>query len=782
MSKARYTVSVKRLVEFVLKTGDLAGGRGRSFTANRAIEGTRGHQKLQRSQGANYEPEVPVKHMIERVGMTLEINGRIDGVLRTEGGVLIEEIKTTFARSIEEPAVLHLAQAKVYAAIFAAQNSLQEIGIQISYFHLDNDQVTPFRQTFAAGDLADFFTKLCAEYFAWIEALHQWRILRDTSIQELDFPFAKYRAGQRELAVAVYRTLAKGETLFAQAPTGIGKTVSVLFPALKRLPESRVEKIFYLTAKTIGRTVVEETVKSLQKNGLRLRALTLTARDKICFGRDGDACDVQTCSFAIGYYDRRKAAIAELCAGERMTREEVEGVARKHQVCPFALMLDSAEWVDLIICDFNYAFDPSAMLRDFFGEDGFPNYLLIDEAHNLPERAREMFSGELGSLQLTLARDELGSDHSCGKALKKCLRSFQKIGEALEFENGVVASAEPPGQIALPLRAFLEEAEAELAREGSLTESEALRTIYFEVLRFVRVLDGFDGSFQTIYRQEPTGVRIKLYCIDPAPSLLPVLQESAGTVFFSATLSPIDYYRTLLADKFGAESLELGSPFPPENLPVFIEDRIATHFKGRNATYAAVANAIAAVTGARRGNYLIFFPSYKYLESVLQLFQSLSPETGIIVQRSGMNESERDQFLANFEIENNRTLAGFAVMGGIFGEGIDLVGDRLAGAVVVGVGLPQISVERDLIARYFTALGKNGFNYGYVFPGMNRVLQAVGRVIRSETDRGVALLIDERFSRWPYRELLPKWWDLKSLAGRPAVREFIEAFWNASSS
>jgi DNA excision repair protein ERCC-2 len=778
MSEARYTVSVKRLVEFVLRTGDLAGGRGRSFTANRAAEGTRGHQKVQRSQGTDYEPEVPVKHLIEGADLTLEIKGRIDGVLRRDRGVLIEEIKTTYARSIEEPAALHLAQAKVYGAIFAAQNSLPEIGIQISYFHLDSDEVTPFRQIFSAVDLEAFFAKLCAEYFDWIEKLHHWRILRNASIQNLDFPFLKYRQGQRELAVAVYRTLASGKTLFAQAPTGIGKTVSVLFPALKRLPEGGAEKIFYLTAKTIGRTVVEGTVRSLQNNGLRLRALTLTARDKICFAPEGGACDVQTCPFAIGYYDRRKAAIAELCAGERMTREEVEGVARKHRVCPFELMLDSAEWVDLIICDFNYAFDPSAMLRDFFGEDGTSNYLLIDEAHNLPERAREMFSAELGSLQLATARDELGSDYSCSTALKKCVKSFQRIGEALEFEKGIAASAEPPGQVALPLRAFLETAEAELASEDSSGESDTLRTIYFEALRFIRVLDNFDVSFQTIYRQEPGGVQIKLFCVDPAPSLLPVLQESAGTIFFSATLAPLDYYRTLLANKLAAESLELGSPFPRENLPVFIEDRIATHFKGRAGTYAAVAESIVSLTSARRGNYLIFFPSYRYLESVLAVFQSIAPGTEVIAQRSGMNESERAQFVANFDTENHRTLAGFAVMGGIFGEGIDLVGDRLAGAVVVGVGLPQISMERDLIARYFSALGKNGFNYGYVFPGMNRVLQAVGRVIRTETDRGVALLIDERFSKWPYRELLPKWWDLKLLASALPVRELIQAFWD----
>jgi len=744
--------------------GDLVSGRGRSFTANRAAEGTRGHQTVQRSRGPDYESEVPVKHLIEDTNLELEIKGRIDGLFRREGTVLIEEIKTTYASSVDEPDSLHLAQAKVYGAIFAAQNSLKEIAIQVSYFHLETGDVTPFRQLFSAEELKVFFEKVCADYFRWIEALHYWRRTRDASIESAVFPFATYRKGQRELAVAVYRTLSNGKILFAQAPTGIGKTVSVLFPAIKCLPAGDAERIFYLTAKTIGRAVVEDALAHLAEAGLRLRSLTITARDKICFAPPGGSCDVATCPYALGYYDRSKAAIAELCQYGQLTRERVELVARKHQVCPFALTLDTAEWVDLIVCDFNYAFDPGAMLREFFGEDGTPNFLLIDEAHNLPDRAREMFSAELSSFQLADAMDSLGAGHACKASLKKCLKTFENLTGLLEFQGDAFASSSPPEKVALPLRAFLEKAEGELAAGGNDPKSETLRDIYFEALRFVRVFEGFDGSFQTVYRRDGTGMRVKLFCVDPAPSLLPVLEASKGTVFFSATLAPLDYYRTLLASKLPSESLELGSPFPSENLPVFIEDRIATNYKARAGTYRAVADSILQLVRARPGNYLIFFPSYQYLEAVLTVVRSEAPELAVIGQRAGMPESERAQFIASFDSENAETLAGFAVMGGIFGEGIDLVGDRLVGVVIVGVGLPQISIERDLISNHFAALGRNGFNYGYVFPGMNRVLQAVGRVIRSETDRGVGLLIDERFSRWPYRELLPKWWNVKSVS------------------
>ncbi len=764
MKKARFTVSVRRLVEFILRRGDLASGRGRLFTANRAAEGTRGHQQVQRSRGADYESEVPVKHRIEGANLELEIKGRIDGLFRRDGTVMIEEIKTTHTSTVDEPEALHLAQAKAYGAIFALQNSLKEIEIQVSYFHLNTGEITPFRKLFSAEELKIFFENVCSDYFAWVEDLHHWRQTRDASIKAAEFPFATYRKGQREFAVAVYRTLLNGRILFAQAPTGIGKTISVLFPALKCLPAGNAEHLFYLTAKTIGRGVVEDALAHLAKAGVQLRSLTLTARDKICFAPTGGTCDVATCPFALGYYDRSKAAIAELCQFQVLTRERIESIARKHQVCPFALSLDTAEWVDLIVCDFNYAFDPGAMLREFFGKEGTSNFLLIDEAHNLPERAREMFSAELSSFQFENAIDALGTGHACKTSLRKCRKTFENLAEVLEFQEDVCTSGTPPEKVVIPLRAFLEKAEEELATDTPGAPSDALREIYFETLRFARVFEGFDASFQTIYRREGSGMRVKLFCVDPAPSLRPVLESSRGTVFFSATLAPLDYYRTLLANPLPSEALELGSPFPSENLSVWVEDRIATNYKARAQTYHAVAASILQQVRTRGGNYLIFFPSYQYLADVLAVVRSDAPELAVIEQSAGMSESERTQFLARFDSENGTTVAGFAVMGGIFGEGIDLVGERLGGVVIVGVGLPQISIERDLIANYFAALGRNGFNYGYVFPGMNRVLQAVGRVIRSETDRGVALLIDERFSRWPYRELLPKWWNVKMVS------------------
>ena len=571
--------------------------------------------------------------------------------------------------------------------------------------------------------------------------------------------------------MSAYRVIANGGRLFLAAPTGIGKTMSVLFPAVKALGEGKLERIFYLTARTVGRAIAEKALVDLRQTGLKLRAVTLTAKEKVCV-RAGHPCDPLTCPLALGYYDRVKPAMREVLEREEITRAVLEEVGQKHQVCPFELSLDVSVWADAIICDYNYVFDPQVYLRRHFAEDGGAYGFLVDEAHNLVDRAREMFSADLDGREiLDIKRAVKQAAPRCSKALTQLHTAMRKLGSATKphedsfeasdpaselnlfpvktapirsEEDGVNASPEFPDSLIEPLETALDAAENWLVKNQPAEFREALLALYFRLNSFRRTAELYDEHFVTIIESDPA-IKVRLFCLDPSLLLRKALARGKAAIFFSATLTPMDYYRTLLGGALEDPVLQLSSPFPSQNLAVLIQDRIQTHFKGRAESLGAVVEAIGTLVQGRRGNYLVYFPSYQYLNDTLQEFQIRFPPISVLVQRPGMNESERDAFLAAFSVEHGETLVGFAVLGGIFGEGIDLVGERLIGAVIVGVGLPQLCVERNLIRDYFQQQNAAGFDYAYTFPGMNRVLQAIGRVIRSETDHGVALLIDARF-------------------------------------
>ncbi len=782
MAKSSLSVSVRDLVEFVLRSGNLAGS-GNFVGPTRALEGTRAHQRIQKSRPKEYETEVTVSHQIETPEFVLTIKGRIDGLFRTPETVLIEEIKTTLGPREEGVDPLHWAQAKMYAAILLQQDPREAIGVQLTYVDLQSSQLTEHRQTFTAAELRSFFDEVTASYLEWVRRYRQWSQLRDESIRALAFPFPQYRHGQRELAVAVYRALAREGRLFAEAPTGIGKTISVLFPALKAMSEGRFSKLFYLTAKTIGRTVVEKALADMRQTGLHLRAVTLTAKEKICFN-DGRPCEVQNCPFAIGYYDRVKEAIKAALHREALTRTVIEEVAREHQVCPFELSLDLSLWSDAIVCDYNYVFDPKVYLKRYFAEEVGEYAFLIDEAHNLVDRAREMFSADLNKSEVIevnrLVRRDLPS---CSKALGKVNKQFLgwkklSLGEASLAETPQVVSTEIPEDFIASLRLFLKEAEAWLVQNRPAIFREHLLALYFRVMGFVRTAELYDERYVTIIEADTDQPRVRLFCLDPSFLIQKALRRGQSAIFFSATLAPMDYFRDILGGVEGDATMRLASPFPAENLTVLIEDTIATNFRERDLTYDEVARSIAAVVRPRQGNYLVYFPSYKYLNQVLERFRVLHPEIPTLPQTPGMSEEDRERFLAAFHGESQQTVAGFAVMGGVFGEGIDLIGDRLIGAVIVGVGLPQISLERDLIRRYFQKKKGSGFEYAYAFPGMNRVLQAAGRVIRSENDRGVVLLIDSRFGQTRYHDLFPSWWNPVATRNAESISQVIRRFWN----
>lgn len=816
--KREFSVSVRELVEFALRSGDLGGER--DFVGpGRARAGIRGHQKLQNSRPAGYEKEVPVAQEIEGDEFTLKVQGRLDGLIPGEP-VLLEEIKTVQGRwdGLADP--LHWAQLRCYGHIYAGQHGLQTISLQLTYLNLDTGQVTEFSELATPASLQAFFEAAVRVYLEWVRERYRWCLRRDESIRELAFPFPNYRPGQRELAVAAYRALVRGERLFLEAPTGIGKTISVLFPALKAMGEGRFERLFYLTARTVGRSVAEKALADLRRGGLQLRTLTLTAREKICV-RDGHPCDPQTCPFALGYYDRNKAAMREALRQPELTRAALETVALKHQVCPFELGLDVSVWVDAIICDYNYVFDPKVYLRRHFGESNNACAFLVDEAHNLVDRGRDMFSAELDSRQIRETKGALK------KALPRCGRALTRLNSALrqlasedetDFEppdeqragelglfgfaapsavrrsagdsapasqNGNVRAAgamrELPAELLDKVDDALKEAESWLARNEAAEFREPLLECYFRLFSFRRTAELYDERYMTIAEPLPSGVRVRLFCLDPSFLLAQALERAAAAVFFSATLTPLQYYRELLGGKPSDPLLQLPSPFPPEHLAVLVEHRLRTDFKTRASTLGEVVEAVAAAVAGRRGNYLVYLPSYQYLNSVYAEFEKRHSPARTLIQRPGMTEAERDAFLAAFSVDHREALVGFAVMGGIFGEGIDLAGDRLLGVIIVGVGLPQLCLERDLIRDYFQAKLGSGFDYAYTFPGVNRVLQAVGRVIRSETDRGVALLIDARFAEHRYRRLFPRWWRAFGIAGTRAIRQRVAEFWNATA-
>jgi DNA excision repair protein ERCC-2 len=775
-------VSVRELVEFVFRSGDLSAP---FVSAARAVAGTRAHQLVQSSRPEDYESEVAVGIVHEGEPLSLEINGRVDGLVRRGDELLIEEIKST-SRAPDpgrEDNPVHWAQVKIYGYILGVQNQLEVVQIQLTYVQLGSGALLEDRRNFSIEELSGFFHLVVARYLRWASAYHSWCQERDQSVAALRFPFPEMRAGQQELQTTVGETIDAGATLYAQAPTGIGKTISVLFPATKALGRRCIEKIFFLTAKTSGRMAAEKAFEDLRAVGLKIKSLTLTARDRVCFNaRDGLPCDRDTCEFAIGYYDRLNDALEDLFQRDALTRPVVEEVARRHRVCPFELSLDISEHCDSIICDYNYVFDPRVYLKRYFAEGTGGGYaFLVDEAHNLVDRAREMYSAELHKADVLRTTKALGDGHSTLtrilENLNRYLLAQQKRCET-EGDGESLLERELPTELLPLLQRFLEEAEPVLSARQASEATDLLRDLYFAAFGFLRVAELFDEHYITYAEKSSRDLRLRLFCLDPSDQIRQALKRGAATTFFSATLTPIEYYRDLLGGALGDFNLALPSPFPTRNLRVVLADHVDTTYRQRHLYYDEVAASIAAASQSKVGNYIAYFPSYKYLEQVHARFLALNPEVFTVCQHSRMSEAQKEDFLTLFGADNERTVIGFAVMGGIFGEGIDLVGERLVGAIVVGVGLPQICLERNLIRSYYDEKGTSGFSYAYAFPGMNRVLQAAGRVIRSAQDRGIIVLIDSRFAQSSYLELLPAHWsDLHRVDSAAHIRQAVAAFW-----
>ena len=780
--------SVRNLVEFVLRSGDLSSAFAGS---SRMVDGSRIHRKIQQSQGSEYKPEVSLAIVVQRPDVTLEISGRADGVITAtaEAGreqVTIDEIKSVTVEldTIEEDYnLLHWAQAKCYAYIYAAQYDLTAIGVQITYCQVTTLEIKSFKQIYSVEELADFFDSLITQYAMWARRLGDWAEVRNASAQLLQFPFSAFRHGQRQLAVAVYKTLSMGLKLFAQAPTGTGKTMATIFPAVKALGQGHVEKLFFLTAKTVTRQLAEEAFDRLRQIGLRCKTLTLTAKDKTCFMPEA-ACTPEECPYAEGYYDRITLALNDCWQQEAFTREVVEQIARKHQVCPFELSLDLALWADAVICDYNYVFDPRVYLKRFFNENDGQYCFLVDEAHNLVDRARDMFSAEITKQSFLAIKKSVNQElPQLGKAAGKINTFLLKTGK-LCVETSAVGQADyfvreqPLTDIISLLRKFMDLAEKWLAKNQPADFREELLELYFNVNAFLRTFEMYDERYVTYAEKIDKDVKLKLFCVDPSELLRQAVKRGRAAIFFSATLTPLNYFTEILGGEAEDGKITVPSPFDHSNLGLLVADTVSTTYKTREKTYGIVVDSITAAIEARAGNYLVFFPSYRYMEEVYRRFSLKNPLIRVILQMGEMKEEERTEFLRQFSGDNADTLVGFAVLGGVFGEGIDLTGERLVGAVIVGVGLPQVCLEREIIRQWFDRNNRPGFEYAYVYPGMNKVLQAAGRVIRTEQDRGLVLLIDDRFSQPRYRRLFPpEWQGAVSTKNVSKIADRVKRFW-----
>ena len=794
-------ISVRNLVEFILRHGDIDNRTG-GADKDAMQQGSRIHRKIQRQMGAEYRAEVALKYEVPCEDFVLSVEGRADGIIELPKRVVVDEIKGVFKdlKRLEEPQLLHLAQAKCYAYIYAEQKDLDEIGVQMTYCNLDTEEIKRFQQLYTKEELKIWFKELVSEYEKWARYQMEWRKKRNASIKSIEFPF-DYREGQRNLVASVYRTILRKKKLFIQAPTGVGKTMATVFPAVKAVGEELGEKIFYLTAKTITRTVASQAFEILREQNLRMKEITLTAKEKICFC-DEVVCNPDACPYAKGHFDRVNDAVYELITTtDHMSREILEAQAEKWKVCPFEMALDVSQWVDVVICDYNYVFDPNAHLKRFFGDGVKGEYLfLIDEAHNLVERGRTMYSTSICKKDfLKIKRLVKIGEPKLESSLESCnklLLALKRECDGCQILNSVSHIYVKLLTLMTELEEYLEDCKDEEVRKEVLE-------FYFQIRNFLYIHERLDENY-LIYSEldEAGNFYIHLFCVNPAACLQEYMDKGNSTILFSATFLPINYYKRLLSTAKDDYAIYAESPFEQKKRLLLLGNDVSTKYTRRGPEmYQKYASYIRKITMAKSGNYIAFFPSYRFMEDVYEEFcnqsdvqekESMSNgwtktdttggyvtgEIEVLVQSQYMTEQEREEFLERFEIVKDHSLIGFCVMGGIFSEGIDLTEDKLIGAMIIGTGLPQVCLERELLKYYFDNQGLNGFDYAYLYPGMNKVLQSAGRVIRTDQDRGVIVLLDDRFMERQCQNVFPREWEDYKVCNSEEIRGELKRFWS----
>ncbi|KRP89978.1 ATP-dependent DNA helicase [Pseudomonas lactis] len=749
-----YSVAVRALCEFTAKVGDL----DLRFTPSpSAQEGIVGHRTVASRRNAHYQNEVALEGEYQQ----LKVRGRADGY--DPDSNRLEEVKTYRGDLAAQPAnhrQLHWAQVKVYGWLMCQKLGLSEIDLALVYFDIVGEGETVLNQRFDAPDLEQFFKQQCALFLDWARQEMQHRAARNAGAQSLAFPHADFRTGQRTLAESVYKAVCTGRCLMAQAPTGIGKTIGTIFPQLKALAPQQLDKVFFLTAKTPGRKLALDAAQVLYDSSpdLPLRVLELVARDKACEHLD-KACHGDSCPLAKGFYDRLPAARQAASQVRLLDQRSLRNVALAHQVCPYYLSQEMARWSDLIVADYNYYFDFGAMLFGLAQLNQWQVSVLVDEAHNLVERARSMYSASLDQYSLKTVRD------SAPEALKKPLQRLNREWNALHKDQlaPYQAYAAKPDKL-LQALSLCTSAMGDYFNDHPDALTGDLQAFYFDALQWAKVAELFNEHFifditKRSFTAKRSSSTLCLRNVVPAEFIRPRLTAARSSVLFSATLSPRHYYADLLGLPADTAWVDVESPFKAEQLQVSIVERISTRFVHRQASLEPIVALIAQQFAAQPGNYLAFFSSFDYLQQVAQLLAERHPQIALWLQSRGMAEAERQAFLDQFTPHSQGI--GFAVLGGAFGEGIDLPGARLIGTFIATLGLPQLNPVNEQMKLRMGAIFGAGYDYTYLYPGIQKVVQAAGRVIRSQQDRGVVMLIDDRFGEQRVRQLLPKWWTLK---------------------
>lgn len=754
-------ISVRNLIEFVKRSGDIDR---RFFSNKRAVEGIRAHQKVQREYSKDFLTEVFLRTTEEIEDIIFTVEGRADGI-EVSDEVTVDEIKST-TRDLEElkkeENIMHWAQAKCYAYIYAKDHELDEINVMLTYFQLETEETLNIKKTFSFGELRDFFMGTLMEYLEFSKRIVDWKDTRDQSIKKLKFPFKNFRKGQRELSVAVYNTIDEENKLFVEAPTGIGKSISTIFPTIKAMGEDKIDKAFYLVARSTGKNAAKDALERLLNRKLKLKITIVTAKEKICLN-DKVSCNPKDCPYAKGHFDRVNDAIIDIFDScDDFSRENIEKFARLHMVCPFEYQLDLLDFSDFIVCDYNYIFDPTVYLKRFFENSMLRFALLIDESHNLLERGREMYSAEVFIGDLEKLLDLLPKKRKAArKHLSNALEEFKKLGQKTfySYDEFLAFNGEVEKTV-FSMNDFL-------TKDKEVEDYEDALDIYFKLFKYIKILEYYNKDFVSIKGED----FVKIKSLDIAPIFENILRTPRSSVFFSATLSPIKYYGKLLGAGEGTNYYKIKSPFNPENLLVLRNNKISTVYRDREDSIDEIIDNLKNFSNDD-GNYLFFFPSYSFMESVYERYLDIDQEA--VKQDRDMTEGDREKFLNQFTFSSSTK--AFAVMGGVFSEGIDLIGERLRGVAIITVGLPGLSYERNILKSHFQKKYNRGYEYAYIYPGMIKVVQSAGRVIRTEDDRGKILLMDKRFSLEPYKFLLPSHWKIYDFMDSAEINEILKNF------
>ena len=791
-------ISVRNLVEFILRSGDIDDRYGGKREKDAMQLGSRIHRKIQGRMGADYRSEVPLKLKMEYDDFYISVEGRADGIItQKEPGenqpeAVIDEIKSMYAdvSRLKEPVLLHKAQAMCYGYIYGTQNKLSLVGIRMTYVNIESEDVNEeeikyFNYVFTIEQLEEEFMAIVNEYYKWARLVYDHMQLRNKSAERLAFPF-EYREGQRTIAVNTYKAIKKGVQLYIQAPTGVGKTMSVIFPAVKSVGEKITDKIFYLTAKTITGTVAHQAYRILREKGLKFKTIAITAKEKICPNTALTECNPVKCERAKGHFDRVNKAIFDMIEHEDdITREVIEEYALRYGVCPFEMCLDASYFEDAIFCYYNLAFDQNEKIKRYFADGTKNDYVfLVDEAHNLIDRAREMYSAALCKENILEAKRILGTrDKRTTGCLERCnknmLEKKRMCGESMYI------LLESIGDFILQVERAYSQLEKILEVYKEFDGRDKILRLYFDMSHFLAMYDAMDEKYETVARIGDDGnFYIHLMCVNPSGNLKACMDTAISTVMYSGTLLPVNYYKLLLSGDTEDFAIYINSPFSREKRLIAIGNDVTTKYTRRSGReYERIADYIWSVISAKRGNYMVFFPSYRFMEDVRVIFMEKYghniAETNINIscQSQGMTEGEREEFLGLFDDGRDNVLA-FCIMGGIFSEGIDLANERLIGTIIAGTGFPQVCMDREIIKNYFERQGMNGFDFAYRYPGMNKVLQAAGRVIRTVDDVGVILLLDDRFLNGDYKALFPREWEDRKTVNINKVNDIVNEFWN----